>query len=119
MVFVTNLSLDLVTSHPVRKTVSSGLLDMWLSSSLKTIGKPEDAKARQASGGNPDGSVFFGEERPCLEVALERQTALAVSVARRQMFMEATQEAPIGVDIRAKQFAALSAPIESIVRARY
>jgi len=50
--------------------------------------------------GNPDGSVFFGEDRPCLEVALERQTALAVSVCRRQMFMEATNEAPIGVDMR-------------------
>jgi len=50
--------------------------------------------------GNPDGSTFFGEERPCLEVCLERQTALAVSVAKRQMFMEATNEAPIGLDMR-------------------
>ncbi len=50
--------------------------------------------------GNPDGSTFFGEDRPCLEVALERQTALAVSVAKRQSFMEATQEAPIGLDMR-------------------
>ena len=50
--------------------------------------------------GNPDGSTFFGEERPCLEVSLERQTALAVSVAKRQTFMEATNEAPIGLDMR-------------------
>lgn len=50
--------------------------------------------------GNPDGSTFFGEDRPCLEVALERQTALAVSVAKRQSFMAATQEAPIGLDMR-------------------
>jgi hypothetical protein len=50
--------------------------------------------------GNPDGSTFFGEDRPCLEVAFEQQTALAVSVAKRQSFMEATQEAPIGLDMR-------------------
>lgn len=50
--------------------------------------------------GNPDGSLFFSEDRPCLELALERQTALAVSVARRQSFMEATSEEPIGLDMR-------------------
>jgi|LNAP01.1.fsa_nt_gb hypothetical protein len=50
--------------------------------------------------GNPEGSTFFGEDRPCLEVALERQTALAVSVAKRQSFMAATQEPPIGLDMR-------------------
>ncbi|ABE37270.1 hypothetical protein RPD_0030 [Rhodopseudomonas palustris BisB5] len=50
--------------------------------------------------GNPDGSTFFGEERPCLELAMEQQTALAVSVAKRQAFMEATNEAPIGLDMR-------------------
>lgn len=50
--------------------------------------------------GNPDGSTFFGEDRPCLEVAVERQTALAVSVAKRQAFMEATEEAPLGLDMR-------------------
>jgi hypothetical protein len=50
--------------------------------------------------GNPDGSTFFDEDRPCLEVAFERQTALAVSVAKRQSFMEATREAPIGLDMR-------------------
>lgn len=50
--------------------------------------------------GNPDGSTFFSEDQPCLELAFERQTALAVSVAKRQSFMEATQEAPIGLDMR-------------------
>jgi hypothetical protein len=50
--------------------------------------------------GNPDGSTFFGENHPCLEAAFERQTALAVSVAKRQTFMEATREAPIGLDMR-------------------
>jgi hypothetical protein len=50
--------------------------------------------------GNPDGSTFFDEERPCLEMSLEEQTALAVSVAKRQSFMEATDEAPIGLDMR-------------------
>ncbi|BAM93139.1 hypothetical protein S58_71750 [Bradyrhizobium oligotrophicum S58] len=50
--------------------------------------------------GNPDGSTFFDEQRPCLELSLEQQTALAVSVAKRQSFMEATSEAPIGLDMR-------------------
>lgn len=50
--------------------------------------------------GHPEGSTFFGEERPCLELALEQQTALAVSVAKRQSFMEATNEPPIGLDMR-------------------
>lgn len=50
--------------------------------------------------GNPDGSYFFGEDRPCLEVATNRQTALAVSVARREAFLESTKEAPLGLDMR-------------------
>lgn len=50
--------------------------------------------------GNPEGSTFFDDRLPCLEVAFERQTALAVSVARRQAFMQATQQAPIGLDMR-------------------
>ncbi len=50
--------------------------------------------------GNPDGSTFFGEQRPCLELAFDRQTALAVSVAKRATFMEATEQAPIGLDMR-------------------
>ena len=50
--------------------------------------------------GNPDGSLFFGEDRPCMEVATDRQTALAVSVAKRETFLRSTQEAPIGLDMR-------------------
>ena len=50
--------------------------------------------------GNPDGTTFFGEQPPCLELAFERQTALAMSVAKRQAFMSATRQAPIGIDVR-------------------
>jgi hypothetical protein len=50
--------------------------------------------------GNPDGSTFFDENRPCLEVADDRQTALAISIAKRQAFLERTNEAPIGLDMR-------------------
>jgi hypothetical protein len=50
--------------------------------------------------GNPEGSTFFNEERPCLEMAANRQTALAISVTRRQRFLERTSEAPIGLDMR-------------------
>jgi hypothetical protein len=50
--------------------------------------------------GNPDGTLFFDEGRPCLEVATDRQTALAVSVARREDFLRNTQEAPTGLDMR-------------------
>lgn len=50
--------------------------------------------------GNPDGTTFFGEDRPCLELSFERQTALAVSVAKRESFMQNTGEAPIGLDMR-------------------
>jgi hypothetical protein len=50
--------------------------------------------------GNPDGSTFFDESRPCLEVAEDRQTALAVSIAKREAFLGSTAEAPIGLDMR-------------------
>ena len=50
--------------------------------------------------GNPDGSTFFDESRPCMEVAEDRQTALAVSVAKREAFLASTVEAPIGLDMR-------------------
>lgn len=50
--------------------------------------------------GNPEGSSFFGEDRPCLELADERQTALAIAVARREIFLERTSESPIGLDMR-------------------
>lgn len=50
--------------------------------------------------GNPEGSRFFDHLRPCLELAADRQTALAVSVARRERFLARTREAPIGLDMR-------------------
>jgi hypothetical protein len=50
--------------------------------------------------GNPDGTLFFNEDRPCLEVSTERQTALAVSVAKREAFLARTQEAATGLDMR-------------------
>jgi len=49
---------------------------------------------------NPEGSRFFGPTRPALELADERQTALAVSVARREVFLARTKEPPIGLDMR-------------------
>ena len=50
--------------------------------------------------GHPDGSTFFDADRPCLEVAADRQTALAISVAKRQRFLACTLEDPIGLDMR-------------------
>jgi hypothetical protein len=50
--------------------------------------------------GNPEGSLFFDEVRSCLEVATDRQTALAISVAKRQVFLGRTSEPPIGLDMR-------------------
>lgn len=49
---------------------------------------------------NPEGSRFFPPERPCLELSDSRQTALAVSVARRETFLARTGEAAIGLDLR-------------------
>lgn len=49
---------------------------------------------------NPEGSRFFGAARPALEMADDRQTALAVSVERRQCFLARTGEPPIGLDMR-------------------
>jgi hypothetical protein len=49
---------------------------------------------------NPEGSRFFPPERPCLELSDSRQTALAVSVSRRETFLARTREQPIGLDMR-------------------
>lgn len=49
---------------------------------------------------NPEGSRFFDPTRPALELADDRQTALAVAVARRQTFLSRTGEPPIGLDMR-------------------
>jgi len=50
--------------------------------------------------GNPEGSTFFNEDPPCLEVAADRQTALAIAVARRERFLSRTGEPPTGLDMR-------------------
>jgi len=49
---------------------------------------------------NPEGSRFFPPESPCVELADTRQTALAVSVARREFFLNRTSEPAIGLDMR-------------------
>jgi hypothetical protein len=49
---------------------------------------------------NPEGSRFFDPTGPALEMADDRQTALAISVARRQSFLSRTAEDPIGLDMR-------------------
>jgi len=58
---------------------------------------------------NPEGSLFFGADRPCLELALDRQTALAVSVMRRQRFLARTEEPAVGLDMRM-----LSTPVTGV-----
>ena len=49
---------------------------------------------------NPEGTRFFPPDRPCLELADCPQTALAISVERRQNFLARTGEPPIGLDMR-------------------
>lgn len=49
---------------------------------------------------NPEGSRFFPPERPVMELADCPQTALAVSVTRREVFLSRTREAPLGLDMR-------------------
>lgn len=49
---------------------------------------------------NPDGTRFFGPTRPALELADDVQTALAVSVAKREAFLTRTDEAPLDLDMR-------------------
>lgn len=49
---------------------------------------------------SPEGSWFFDRFVRCLEMSQDRQTALAVSVAKRELFLRRTAEAPIGLDMR-------------------
>jgi len=49
---------------------------------------------------NPEGSWFFDRFTRCLEMSLDKQTALAVSVAKRELFLRRTAEGPIGLDMR-------------------
>lgn len=49
---------------------------------------------------NPEGGRFFPMHRPCSELAGDMQTALAVSVARREAFLSRTEEPPMEFDMR-------------------
>lgn len=49
---------------------------------------------------NPDGTRFFRAIYGCLELAEDLQTALAISVRRREAFLRNTAEPPIGLDMR-------------------
>ena len=49
---------------------------------------------------NPEGSWFFDQFTGCLEMSGDKQTALAVSVAKRELFLDRTKEPPIGLDMR-------------------
>lgn len=48
----------------------------------------------------PEGSWFFNRFTRCLELSADKQTALAVSVAKRELFLGRTKENPIDVDMR-------------------
>ena len=50
---------------------------------------------------NPDGSRFFDATVPALELSDSLQTALAVSVKRREQFLAQTSEGPVNLDMRA------------------
>ncbi|MDO9641226.1 MAG: RES family NAD+ phosphorylase [Pseudotabrizicola sp.] len=49
---------------------------------------------------NPEGSWFFDQFTRCLEMSGDKQTALAVSVAKRELFLDRTGEPPVGLDMR-------------------
>lgn len=49
---------------------------------------------------NPEGSWFFDRFVRCLEMSQDKQTALAVSVTKRELFLQRTAEMPIGLDMR-------------------
>jgi hypothetical protein len=82
-----------------------------LRSSLETTSDPrlQNWNLAPFAYGNPDGTTFFGEGTPCLELALERQTALAISVCKREAFLSATNQGPTGLDMRM-----LRSPVEGL-----
>lgn len=49
---------------------------------------------------NPEGSRFFKADRNVLELAGDLQTALAISVAKREMFLSRTSEPPTLIEMR-------------------
>ena len=50
---------------------------------------------------NPDGTYFFGPDLSALELASDLETALAISVAKRERFLGDTSEPATGLDMRA------------------
>ncbi|WP_109355912.1 RES domain-containing protein [Sphingorhabdus sp. EL138] len=49
---------------------------------------------------NPEGSKFYGRDRNVVELAADLQTALAVSVIRRENFLKRTSEPATAIEIR-------------------
>jgi hypothetical protein len=49
---------------------------------------------------NPEGSRYFSPFIPCLELSEDRQTALAVSVMKREAFLKQTNEEHVKLDMR-------------------
>jgi hypothetical protein len=49
---------------------------------------------------NPEGTRFFGPKQPSLELADTVQTALSISVGKRQAFLARTAEARVNLDMR-------------------
>lgn len=50
---------------------------------------------------NPEGSRFYGSDRNVLELAGDLQTALAISVAKRETFLRRTAEPTTSLEMRA------------------
>jgi len=49
---------------------------------------------------NPEGSRFYDPEQPVLELASDMQTALAISIRKRETFLSRTGEAATGLEMR-------------------
>lgn len=49
---------------------------------------------------NPEGSRFFDPNQPVLELASDVQTALAISIRKREAFLSRTSEGAIGLEMR-------------------
>jgi hypothetical protein len=90
-------NVELLTNPRLR---SEARLSQAAGGSQASPGRLQNWNLAPFAYGNPEGSTFFGEEHPCLELAVDRQTALAIAVARRERFLERTSEAAIGLDMR-------------------
>jgi hypothetical protein len=49
---------------------------------------------------NPEGSRFFGPQQSVVELASDIQTALAISISKREVFLSRTGEAAMGLEMR-------------------